>query len=232
MLEKVCSLEKQLHNSARILEDLAQQIPQARFQLHTASRLETEYRNSFRSFVHKLQGKQEEESARLSREKRLAEGHLNQLVQQKESEIARQEATKAQLSQLPSWESLATEGNQPQWAKLELSLCADALLPQLEELDELLSEYRRMLRGEFPVLSIEERQTISTGPIDAVTEQKVLFHRLEGALEILGHSGELPEFFRNPAGFLAAAARHNQLERAAEAEDQIIRLRKLLKNHL
>jgi hypothetical protein len=232
MLDKVCSLEKQLHNSARILEDLAQQIPQARFQLHTASRLETEYRNSFRSFVHKLQGKQEEESARLSREKRLAEANLNQLVQQKESEIARHEATKAQLSQLPSWESLATEENQPHWAKLELSLCAAALLPRLEELDELLSEYRRMLRGEFPVLSIEERQTISTGPIDAVTEQAAWLSRLENALTILESTEEIPQFFRNPAGFLAAAARHNQLERAAEAEDQIIRLRKLLKNHL
>lgn len=232
MLEKVCSLEKQLHNSARILEDLAHQIPQARFQLQTASRLETEYRNSFRSFVHKLTGKQEEESARLSREKRMAEAHLNRLTQQKEEETARQDALKAQLAQLPSWESLATDENQPQWAKLELSLCADALLPRLEELDELLSEYRRMLRGEFPVLSIEERQTISTGPIDAVMEQKILFRRLEKALEILGHGGELPEFFRNPAGFLAAAARHNQLERAVEAEDQTIRLRKLLKNHL
>ena len=72
MLDKVCSLEKQLHNSARILEELAQQIPQARFQLQTASRLETEYRNSFRSFVHKLQGKQEEESARKALQGKLA----------------------------------------------------------------------------------------------------------------------------------------------------------------
>ena len=231
MLENVYSLQKQLQHSSLILEALAEQIPQARFDLQTASRLEIEYRSSFRAFLHKLTGKQEEECARLSREKRLAEGTLNRLIQQRETESDRLETLKEELARLPSWETLSTEENRRQWAERELSLCAQLLLPRLDSLEEAIAEYRRMLRGEIPMLSIAEQQEISATPIRTVEKQKELLLRLKNALEILGNRETIPEFFRNPPGFLAAAARHNQLERAAQAEDQIRQLRKLLSQH-
>ena len=231
MLNRVYELETAIFRSTARKAELKEAVAQGKYALREAKIAQVEY-GGIRAFLDKLSGKYADQAEVFSREVRKAESELSTLEQQLKAETQKLSALQEQRAALPPLEQLRTPEAKEIWAPLEIRLCAEILSPLLTQLGDALTEYRKMLRGEFPVLSIEERQTISTGPIDAVTEQKVLFHRLEGALEILGHSGELPEFFRNPAGFLAAAARHNQLERAAEAESQIIRLRKLLKNHL
>ena len=191
-----------------------------------------EYEGSIRALIHKFTGKHQDRMDQLSREKRLAEAEQNRLLAQQEDANARLHALTTRKATLPSWQTLCENENRLTWAKLELSLCSQALLPRLDDADNALTRYRQMLRGEIPMLSIGEQQQISTAPIRAVEKQNEMLRRLENALEILGTSEHIPDFFRNPGGFLAAAARHNQLERAAQAEDQIIRLRKTLKQYL
>ena len=85
-----------------------------------------------------------------------------------------------------------------------------------------------MLRGEFPMLSVSQQQAIATAPIAAAERCQPLLQRLDTA----GANLESGDFFRSPAGFLAAAARHNQLNQAAEAAAQTTRLKKKLSPYL
>lgn len=232
MLNEVYQLESELLRIQQSQETLSRQLRQAKYNLRTASAALVEYEGSIRALIHKFTGKHQDRVDQLSREKRLAEAEQNRLLVQQEDANARLDALNTRKAALPSWPSFCEGENRPTWAKLELSLCSQALLPRLDDADSALSLYRQMLRGEIPMLSIGEQQSISAAPIAAVKDQAEWLSRLENALTVLESTEKIPEFFQNPAGFLSAAARHNQLERAADAETHILRLRRLLKNHL
>lgn len=221
MLNTVYELETSLLRARRRREELKEALSQARFSLREAGIAEVEY-SGITAFFDKLSGKYADKAEALSRQVRTAEAALNALLRQKETEDAAVSSLEAQLAALPSLETLRTPETKAQWAPLERKLCAEVLAPLLEKTAEALTQYRSMLRGEFPVLSIEERTAMATAPITLAEECCPLLDRLEAVQP-------LPDapFFRSPAAFLSAAAKHNQLDRAVSAQSQTEALQKL-----
>ena len=221
MLSTVYELETSLLRARRRREELKESISQAKYTLREAGIAEVEY-SGIAAFFDRLSGKYADKAETLSRQVRTAEAALNALLGQKETEDATVSSLEAQLAALPSLETLRTPETQAQWAPLERKLCAEVLSPLLEKTAEALTQYRSMLRGEFPVLSIEDRTAMATDPITLAEQCRPLLDRLEAVQPL----PEIP-FFRSPAAFLAAAAKHNQLDRAAAAQSQTEALQNL-----
>lgn len=229
MLNTVYELETALYRGQLRKKATAESVKQAKYDLRLAEQAQLEYGGSFRSFLDKLSGKQADRAELLSLEVRKADAALKALLRQQEAEAAQLSALREQRSAFPEWDALRTPEKDQQWAALESRLCAEALLPLLEETDAALKEYRTLLRGEFPVLSLERQQAIATAPIARAGQCQPLLQRLQTAMEILGTPAEDSTFFRSPAAFLAAAAKHTQLDRAVAAQAQTAALRKLAK---
>ena len=220
MLTRIYELETTIHRSTVKEAELKEAVNQAKFNHRQARIAQVEY-GGIRAMMDKLSGKYADKVEALSQEFRRAEAKLSALEQQLETEIQNLSALREQRASLPLAEQLRTEENTDLWTKLERRYCAEVLLPLLDNVTEALTEYRQMLRGEFPMLSIGEQQSISAAPIKLAQTCQPLLQRLEKA------DADLPsqDFFRNPAGFLAAAARHNQLEQAAQADAQVRKLK-------
>ena len=222
MLNRVYELETDIFRSSQKESALKDSVKQAKFNLRQASIAQVEY-GGIRAFADRLSGKYADKLETLSREVRKAEAELQSLQRQLEAETQTLSALKEQRTALPPLEELRTEETKDLWAPLERRYCAEALLPLLTPVEEALTEYRQMLRGEYPILSLSQQAAIGAAPIAAAEKCRSLLDRLESVQE-------LPEagFFRSPAAFLAAAARHNQLELAAAAADQTASLKKHL----
>lgn len=222
MLNRVYELETDIFRSSQKESALKDSVKQAKFNLRQASIAQVEY-GGIRAFADRLSGKYADKLETLSREVRKAEAELQSLQRQLEAETQTLSALKEQRTALPPLEELRTEETKDLWAPLERRYCAEALLPLLTPVEEALTEYRQMLRGEYPILSLSQQAAIGAAPIAAAEKCRSLLDRLEAVQE-------LPEagFFRSPAAFLAAAARHNQLELAAAAADQTASLKKHL----
>ena len=222
MLNRVYELETDIFRSSQKESALKESVKQAKFNLRQASIAQVEY-GGIRAFADRLSGKYADKLETLSREVRKAEAELQSLQRQLEAETQTLSALKEQRTALPPLEELRTEETKDLWAPLERRYCAEALLPLLTPVEEALTEYRQMLRGEYPILSLSQQAAIGAAPIAAAEKCRSLLDRLEAVQE-------LPEagFFRSPAAFLAAAARHNQLELAAAAADQTASLKKHL----
>lgn len=226
MLNTVYELEIALFRTRRRCEELKDAVRQAKADLRQANISRVEY-GGIRALMDKLSGKYADKAEALARKVRKAEGNLQALLRQQEAEKQKLSSLQEQRVALPAWEQLRTAENEALWAELERRYCAEALRPLLEQVQECLTEYRQMLRGEYPILSIEAQADIATAPIAAAEECRKLLDRLT-AVQALPEAG----FFRSPAAFLSAAARHNQLERAAEAAAQTEVLLRRLKNCL
>lgn len=226
MLNRVYELETAIFRSSQRAAELTDAVKQAKFNLRQATIAQVEY-GGIRAFLDKLSGKYADKAEDFSREARKAEAELSALERQFAAEQQKLSALKEERSALPPLEQLRTEENADLWNRLETRRCAERLLPLLEELEETLTEYRQMLRGEIPLLSIGQQQAIGTAPIELAEECQPLLQRLAKT----GADLAPEDFFPNPAGFLAAAARHNQLERAADADAQVRKLKNKL-NHL
>lgn len=226
MLNHVYELETDIFRSSQKEAGLKDAVKQAKFNLRQATIAQVEY-SGVRAFLDKFSGKYADKAEEFSREVRKAEAELSILERQREAEQQKLSALKEQRASLPPLEQLRTEANADLWARLESRYCAEVLLPLLDKTAEALTEYRRMLRGEIPLLSIGQQQAIGAAPIELAEECCPLLLRLEKA----GTDLTPGDFFPNPAGFLAAAARHNQLERAADADAQVRKLKNKL-NHL
>ena len=218
MLNRVYELETDIFRSSQRETELKEAVKQARFDLRQATIAQVEY-SGIRAFLDKLSGKYADKAEEFSREVRKAEAELGILERQLEAENQKLSALKNQRASLPSLEQLRTPENEDLWNSLECHRCARQLLPKLEALEEALEEYRQMLRGEIPLLSISQQQAIGAAPISLGEACSPLLARLEPMGISYG------DFFRSPAAFLAAAARHNQLERAAAADTQLRKLK-------
>lgn len=227
MLNRVYELETDIFRNSQRETELKEAVKQAKYDLRQATIAQVEY-SGIRAFLDKLSGKYADKAEVFSREVRKEEAELSILERQLEAETRNLSALKEERAALPSLEQLRTEENAALWARLESRYCAGVLLPLLDETAEALAEYRRMLRGEIPLLSIGQQQAIGTAPIALAEECQPLLQRLEQA------GADLPpaDFFRSPAAFLSAAARHNQLERAAAAAGQTAKLKKHLSSYL
>ena len=226
MLNRIYELETAIYRSSIREAELKESVKQAKFNLRQATIAQVEY-GGIRAFVDKLSGKHADKAEALSREVRKAEAELHSLQRQLEAEKQKLSALQEQRTALPPLEELQTEETKDLWAPLERRYCAEALLPLLTRVEEALTEYRKMLRGEYPILSLSQQSAIGAAPIAAAEECRPLLDRLE-AVKDLPEAG----FFRSPAAFLAAAARHNQLELAAAAADQTAALKKHLTQSL
>lgn len=226
MLNRVYELETAIFRSSQRAAELTDAVKQAKFNLRQATIAQVEY-GGIRAFLDKLSGKYADKAEDFSREARKAEAELSALERQFAAEQQKLSALKEERSALPPLEQLRTEENADLWNRLETRRCAERLLPLLEELEETLTEYRQMLRGEIPLLSIGQQQAIGAAPIELAEECQPLLQRLAKTGADLAPG----DFFPKPAGFLAAAARHNQLERAADADAQVRKLKNKL-NHL
>lgn len=215
MLKTVYDLETALLRAQRREEALQEAIQQARFHLRQAKITQVEY-GGIRALLDKLSGKHADKEEALARNVRKAEAELSLLKRKLETEQQKLSILNQQRTGFPPVAQLRTGENEALWAKLESRYCADSLLPLLDQVEEALTEYRQMLRGEIPMLSITEQQAIGAAPIKLAEECRPLLQRLEIAQADL----QPGEFFRSPAAFLAAAARHNQLDRAMAAATQ------------
>ena len=227
MLQRVYELETAIFRSIARKAELKEAVAQGKYALREAKIAQVEY-SGIRAILDKLSGKYADQAEVFSREVRKAEAELSALEQQLKAETQKLSALQEQRASLPPLEQLRTPEVKEIWAPLEIRLCAEILSPLLTQLGDALTEYRKMLRGEFPMLSVSQQQDIVTAPIAAAERCQPLLQRLEAA----GAELEPGDFFRCPAGFLAAAARHNQLNQAAQAATQTTRLTNTLRRYL
>ena len=227
MLNRVYELETAIFRSTARKAELKEAVAQGKYALREAKIAQVEY-SGIRAFLDKLSGKYADQAEVFSREVRKAEAELSTLEQQLKAETQKLSALQEQRAALPPLEQLRTPEAKEIWAPLEIRLCAEILSPLLTRLNDDLTEYRKMLRGEFPMLSVSQQQDIATAPIAAAERCQPLLQRLEAA----GAELEPWDFFQHPAGFLAAAARHNQLNQAAQAAAQTSRLTNTLRRYL
>lgn len=223
MLNRVYELETAIFRSSAKEAELAEALKQAKFGLRQARIAQVEY-GGIRAFADKLSCKYADKVELLSRDVRKAEAELSVLEGQLEAQRRTLSSLQEQRTSLPPLPQLQTEETKDLWAPLERRYCAECLLPLLDNAKGALTEYRQMLRGEIPMLSIGEQQSISAAPIKLAQECQPLLQRLEKAALDFPST----DFFRTPAGFLAAAARHNQLERAVDADAQLRKLKSQL----
>lgn len=210
----------ELENRLRVLPEV---ISQAKFQLRGRQVALLSYEGSFRGLLDKFSGKREEKAEALRREAAHEEQALQQLLRQRDSlEQQRRELT-ARLEVLPSVDDLRPQVEETQWAALETGYCAQALQPLLEENRRALQEYRELIRGQrMEILSAEEQQQICTAPNIWGERCRPIVARLAAALDILGQPLNAGEYFEKPTAYLVnVAAKHNRIERAGRALDQV-----------
>jgi len=214
-------------------KELGETVKQAKAELRDARVRQVEY-TGFRALWDKAHGRYADKAEALDYRVRRAEAELK-LLQRQQSEIT-EEISDIQTakSSLPSMEELkAAALESPEtarlWAALECRLCAGKLPPLLEKNEQALLEYRRLLRGEYPVLSVEQQQTISAEPDIWAQQCSELLERMQEPLGILGMALEIPPYYQSPIFFLMyAAAKHNRMDRASQALDQVQEVRRLI----
>jgi len=230
-IKQAYALEAQLCSLGLRSAELSQEAKQAKYALRTARAAQVEY-GGLSAFLDKLSGKYPDKAETLDRDVRRAESRLNSLLRLQEENAAAVSKITDARSVLPARDALKqTALEQPDtarlWATLELRLLAAQLLPLLEKNETALLEYRSLLRGEYPLLSPERQQQISTEP-DAWAQQCApVLEQMQPALAVLGQTLEICPYFRSPAYYLAsAAAAHNRINRAAQALEQVQTTRK------
>lgn len=127
-----------------------------------------------------------------------------------------------------SWVQTDPNGQQ-EFFRREAGLCLTALPPLLEKNHSTLIQLHGYLRGERAgeILSVEEQQKILGAPDRWGEACKTWLLRLKAALDGLNIPFEIPDYYRNPITYiLSAAARHNRIDRAAKALDQVAGIKK------
>ena len=120
---------------------------QAKFDLREAQQAEVLYSGSFRHFLDKFTGKQEERETALCHSVQRSDAALAaavRTVSETEEKILQLEQS---LSPLPSWDDLKTSDTAVLWCRLEALYCAEAVLPLLEITHHLLLERRNQSNG-------------------------------------------------------------------------------------
>ena len=227
MLNRVYELETALHRSSLREADLETAVRQAKFDLRTAKQIQAEY-GGVRAFLDKLSGKHTDKAESLARQVRKEEAKLHVLLRQQEAERRNMSTLQEQRASLPPLEQLCTPENASLWARPEIAYCAEVLAPLLQKNYDALLEYRALLQGEYPVISVEEQQRISAAPNSCAAQCLPFLHRLQEAMEILGTPLDLGGYYSSPEGYLVSvAAKHNRFDRVNAALDQVLALQKL-----
>ena len=225
MLNRVYELETALHRSALRASELETAVRQAKFDLRAAQQAQAEY-SGIRALLDKLSGKHPDKAEALARQVRKEEAKLHALLRQQKAEQRNMSALQEQRASLPPLEQLRTPENAALWAKPESRYCAEVLLPLLQKNYDALLEYRSLLQGQHPVISVEEQQRISAAPNTCAAQSLPWLTRLREAMELQGTPLDPGGYYSAPESYLVTAAKHNRFDRVNAALDQILALQK------
>ena len=215
------------HRQTRLLEQMEDQWKQSKWEHHEKSAAAVEFASTLTGMMDRLIHHGEKQEA-LRRE----EAHAKARTEQHHREFERQKLladdSRTQCEGLPTVEELKARAQQHPdalvyFARREREYCAEILRPLLNQTLEALEDYRQQIRGgnSDRILSVQEIQEICGAHIAPAKECLPLLLRLREAMEILGKPMEIGAYFENPAGFVAAAARHNQLDKINAAISQV-----------
>lgn len=231
-LQQYYEVQTSLLMLQRRLEEITEEIRQAKYDLRNAEEAQLNYGGSVRAILDGFSGRKAEREELLHRNVRDMEGKRDALLREKEMLQQRQTENLELLKTFPSPEQLRKESDPLQWAALEAKYCAEALSPLLEENHRALLKYRSLLRGEYPILSPEDRQEISSRPNLRAKECLPWLHRLKEALDILGQPFAPGSYYDSPDAWLfGMAADHNRRDRLNSALDQVEAVEKILRRY-
>lgn len=202
---------------------------QAKCDLREAKVAEAEYAGSFRCLRDKLTGKREESETALRHNVQKAEAALASATQTAKRLSLQTEEVQSRLEKLPSREDLRAQGL-PEWHRLEALYCMEVLAPMLEANQELLTARRNQFNGSNAgqVKSHQTLAEIYTAPEAAGEACKPYLLRLKEALDALGISISLPEYWENPTAFLSYATQYTRMDRVNKAISQVAATQRLL----
>lgn len=179
----------------------------------------------------RIRGCYEQQVEQYRQEARNAEAALLHARQELERIQQKQKKNAQQRELLPAWEAVRdwigedTAGLQ-EWGRLETELCQFLLIPLLEKTREALLESQQVFRGDTlgRVMTFEEQQKALAAPNELALECARLLERMQKAAQGLDISVEIPAYFQNPVGYLAAATKFTRFDRYTEALSQTERL--------
>lgn len=225
-LHRVYELEQSLLDLEKKLTVLKADVSKAKYDLRTAKADAMEYEGSLRSFLDRFRGTREAHTESLRRALRHAEETLPRLERALAEVQQTISCTKSELEQLPSPEDIP-DCREKQ--VLEATLCLCALEPMLEDTLQAMLDCRNLEQGQRvgELISIEERQTILSKPVTMGMMCSPWLQRLEKALSGLDIMFQIPNFYCNPAAWLAAT-QYTRRDRLNSAIDQTLQMKKLL----
>ena len=225
-IDRIYGLERTILDISAETEKMKKALAQGEYDLRSAKAALLEYEGSLRSFLDKLKGTREDRLEQLRRSLTHAEAALTQ--QRNRQEVLRRDLLQAQseragyplLSELPDCREKAAQ---------EARLCIHVVEPMLEAVQQAILDCRDLEQGRRvgELISPAERQEILSGPIVLGMECGTWLERLERALSGMDMPFVIPEFYRNPALYLAAT-NFTHRDRRNGALDQTLQLKKQL----
>jgi len=196
-------------------------LAQAKFDLRNAKAAQMEYNGSFRKFLDKFSGHQQDRLYALKSEYTKAEGRLNTLTREKQETEAALAETRAKLDALPEPE------DDPRGEAKFCIACLQVLLPAA---DEALTERRTLMQGAVPgqIMTHEDRQRIYTKGDRAAEDCAQLLKPLDAVLRTLNIPFTLPACYENPTAYLANATQYTAKDRLNDLMAQTVKLSRLL----
>lgn len=192
-------------------------LAQAKYDLRSANVALTEYNGSFRKFLDKFSGKQQDRLYTLKSEVTRAEARLNTLTREQQETQTALAATRSQLDALPVPE------NDPRGEARFCIACLQVLLP---EADKALTERRTLAQGAVPgqIMTHEDRQRIYAEADQAAEDCARLIKSLDAALRTLNIPFTLPACYEKPTAYLANATQYTAKDRLNDLIAQTAKL--------
>lgn len=199
------NLKTALFHLERRESALKQELSQAKYDLREAKAKQLEYSGSFRSFLDKLSGKQEQRLYELSSQQKRADARLDAL-QREQADLARELEEKSRiLSALPAAPD----------ARSEARYCIACLTVTLPEADAALTAMGELMRGAAPgqIITPEQRQQVYGKADRQAAACSALLKQLEAALSGLQIPFILPVGYIDPVAYLANATEYTRRDR-------------------
>ena len=214
------SLKTELFRLERQETALKAEVSQAKYDLRTAKVNHTEYSGSFRAFLDKLSGKQEQKLLLLRHAEKQASIRLAGL----EQDITALQQSLSQIrTRLESCEPLPD-------SRGEARYCIACLMTLLPEAEKALSDMGDWMRGAIPgqIISKADRQQFYGECEQKSARCGELLNQLEAALNPLDIPFDLPNCCRDPIAYLANATEYTRRDRLNDLIRHSIKLRKQL----
>lgn len=231
MLTERYFLEKQLLTLDAQVEQLQQQLPQCKYRLRQSQEALWSYESfGLKSMLDKLSGKWEEKQGILLRENRAAEAGLHRRQQELEAAKARREDVFSRLERLRDYGDVLEiaasleEAQREMAIQLEARLCAEKLIPALEENGSTLALAQQWARPHNQPEAVPG-QTLGI----LLSQSDALAKEAMALMERIAQCGiflDIHPYFTNPTGYIGGVTRFQQLDRINNALDAIAQTQK------